>query len=45
MDGVEELMGATRLRGGTGEEVEKGLDKELRHLETEEAEGTFTPSG
>lgn len=38
-DGEEELMGdtpATRLRGGPGEEVGEGLDRELRHLETEE---------
>lgn len=38
--GGEALMGdtpATRLRGGPGEEEEgEGLDRELRHLETEE---------
>lgn len=36
------LMGdtpATRLRGGPGEEEGEGLDRELRHLETEEGMG------
>lgn len=27
---------ATRLRGGPGDEEGEGLDRELRHLETEE---------
>lgn len=39
MAGGEALMGdtpATRLRGGLVEE--EGLDRELRHLETEEGE-------
>lgn len=38
----EELMGdtpATRLRGGPGEEVGEGLERELRHLDTEEGGG------
>lgn len=37
--GEEALMGdtpATRLRGGPGEEEGEGLERELRHLETEE---------
>lgn len=36
--GGEALIGdtpATRLRGGPGEEEGEGLDRELRHLETE----------
>jgi len=38
----EALMGdtpATRVGGGPGEEEGEGLDRELRHLETEEEKG------